>query len=109
MFLDNTEYPFMVVVYKSETFILIAKRNIKKIKLDMNFLAIGKVISIEGDKNTLASRLNSLMNSTTSAEKERWFQRKQVAIEVYGLFIQFNNKYKEEVMDFFKKIPFFIS
>jgi len=107
MFLDNTEYPYMIVTYLDETYILIAKRNIKKLSFDMNFLAIGKVVDLDGNTDTLTARLNKLMKETPREVKETWFRRGYFAVNRSGIFIKFSTRHKKAVMHFFEQIPFF--
>lgn len=107
MFMDKTEFPYLIVTYLDETYLLVAKRNIKRLSFDMNFLAIGLVTDLEGNSETLAYRLNQLMKDTPSNVKETWFRRGYFAVNRSGIFIKFSTKHKKAIMDFFEKIPFF--
>lgn len=107
MFTDITSYPFIIVTYKNQTYLLIAKRNIKSLSFDMNFLIVGLVVDTGGDPTTLSYRLNKLMNETSDEIKETWFKKKFFGVSKLGVFVRFEASYKELVIDFFKKIPFF--
>lgn len=107
MFMDKTEFPYLIVTYLDETYLLVAKRNIKRLSFDMNFLAIGLVTDLEGNPDTLAYRLNQLMKDTPSSVKETWFRRGYFTVNRSGIFIKFSTKHKKAIMDFFEKIPFF--
>lgn len=109
MFIDNTEYPYMIVTYLDETFILVAKRNIKRLSFDMNFLAIGNVIDLDGRPDTLTYRLNELMKETPREVKETWFRRGYFSVNRSGIFIKFSSKHKKTILHFFEQIPFFKS
>jgi len=107
MFQDKTEYPYLIVTYLDETYLLVAKRNIKRLSFDMNFLAVGLVTDLEGSSENLAHRLNKLMKETPREVKETWFRRGYFSVNRSGLFIKFSSKHKSAIMDFFGKIPFF--
>jgi hypothetical protein len=107
MFTDITSYPFIIVTYKNQTYLLIAKRNIKSLSFDMNFLIVGLVVDTGGEPTTLSYRLNKLMNETSDEIKETWFKKKFFGVSKLGVFVRFEASYKELVIDFFKKIPFF--
>lgn len=107
MFTDITNYPYMIVTYKNQTFILIAKRNIKSLSFDMNFLIVGLVVDTGSEPTTLSYRLNKLMEETADDIKETWFKKKFFGVSKAGIFVRFESSYKELVLDFFKKIPFF--
>lgn len=109
MFLDNTEFPYMIITYEGETFLLVAKRNIRRLSFDMNFLAVGLVTNIEGSDKTLTYRLDKLMKETPSSVKETWFRRGYFAVNRSGIYIKFSKKHKNSIMKFFKSIPFFTS
>ena len=109
MYLDNTEFPYMIITYEGETFLLVAKRNITKLSFDMNFLAVGLVINIEGSEKTLTHRLDQLMKETPSSVKATWFRRGYFSVNRSGVFIKFSKKHKGTIMKFFKSIPFFTS
>lgn len=109
MFLDNTEFPYMIITYESETFLLVAKRSIRRLSFDMNFLAVGLVTNIEGSDKTLTYRLDQLMKDTSSNVKESWFRRGYFAVNRSGIYIKFSKKHKKSVLKFFKSIPFFTS
>lgn len=107
MFTDITNYPYMILTYKNQTFILIAKRNIKSLSFDMNFLIVGLVVDTGSEPTTLSYRLNKLMEETADDIKETWFKKKFFGVSKAGIFVRFESSYKELVLDFFKKIPFF--
>ena len=107
MFQDKTEYPYLIVTYLDETYLLVAKRNIKRLSFDMNFLAVGLVTDLEGSSDNLAHRLNQLMKDTPREVKETWFRRGYFSVNRSGIFIKFSEKHKKSVMHFFEQIPFF--
>lgn len=107
MFQDKTEYPYLIVTYLDETYLLVAKRNIKRLSFDMNFLAVGLVTDLEGSSENLTHRLNQLMKDTPREVKETWFRRGYFAVNRSGIFIKFSAKHKKKIMHFFEQIPFF--
>lgn len=107
MFQDKTEYPYLIVTYLDETYLLVAKRNIKRLSFDMNFLAVGLVTDLEGNSENLTYRLNNLMKDTPREVKETWFRRGYFAVNRSGIFIKFSEKHKKAIMHFFEQIPFF--
>lgn len=107
MFMDKTEYPYMIITYLDEIYLLVAKKNIKRLSFDMNFLAVGVVTDLEGNSDNLAHRLNQLMKETPREVKETWFRRGYFSVNRSGIFIKFSAKHKKSIMDFFNKIPFF--
>lgn len=107
MFMDKTEYPYMIITYLDEIYLLVAKKNIKRLSFDMNFLAVGVVTDLEGNSDNLAHRLNQLMKETPREVKESWFRRGYFVVNRSGIFIKFSEKHKKSVMHFFEQIPFF--
>lgn len=107
MFMDKTEYPYMIITYLDEIYLLVAKKNIKRLSFDMNFLAVGVVTDLEGNSDNLAHRLNQLMKETPREVKETWFRRGYFAVNRSGIFIKFSEKHKKAIMHFFEQIPFF--
>lgn len=107
MFMDKTEYPYMIITYLDETYLLVAKKNIKRLSFDMNFLAVGLVTDLEGSSDNLAHRLNQLMKETPREVKESWFRRGYFVVNRSGIFIKFSEKHKKSVIHFFEQIPFF--
>ena len=107
MFMDKTEYPYMIITYLDEIYLLVAKKNIKRLSFDMNFLAVGVVTDLEGNSDNLAHRLNQLMKETPREVKESWFRRGYFVVNRSGIFIEFSEKHKKSVMHFFEQIPFF--
>lgn len=107
MFVDNTEYPYLIVTYLDQTYLLVAKRNIKRLSFDMNFLAVGIATDLDGSPDTLTYRLNKLMKEAPREVKETWFRRGYFTVNRSGIFIKFSKKHKKTIMEFFEKIPFF--